>query len=320
MQWSVLSAVALAVGTAVWAQAPGAPPAPAVDDIRSEPLADPGGSDAAPTEPVATRTRRPRSPTPIIASTATATATATATPADTETATAVPASATATRPPQSTSTITATATTVPLATRTASEPPASVPVAPGVDPRSQALTFGGGAALALLAAWFGARIAGARERGERRRARRTLATAMLLELRRIDAVLRRVVALDNPASFPSLDHPIMEAALRDLTLFQTTTAARIAQFHGALRGIQHEIGDYRDNPLRWAGRLGELNQLIKGRAAAACRAVPELMKALEQEGGTPPPHLPEPPPSAAADRSGLPPPPFGVGEGDDWTL
>ena len=110
----------------------------------------------------------------------------------------------------------------------------------------------------------------------------------------------------------------MEAALRDLTLFQSETAARIAQFHGALRGIQHEIADYRDNPLRWAGRLAELNQLIKGRAAAACRAVPDLLKALEKEGGAPPPHLGES--SGGGAPSNLPQPPFGPSEGDDWTL
>ena len=143
---------------------------------------------------------------------------------------------------------------------------------------------------------------------------------MLLELRRIDAVLRRVVALDTPSSFPSLDHPIMEGALRDLTLFNAETAARIAQFHGALRGIQHEIADYRDNPLRWAGRLGELNQLIKSRAAAACRAVPELLKALERSGGARPPHLGEPASGGGGERAELPPPPFGATDGDDWTL
>jgi hypothetical protein len=112
----------------------------------------------------------------------------------------------------------------------------------------------------------------------------------------------------------------MEAALRDLTLFQTPTTASIAHFHSALRGIQHVVGDYRDNPLRWAGRLGELNQLIKTRAAAACRAVPQLMKALETEGGAAPPHLHEPPTRAPADSKDLPPPPFGDIEGDDWTL
>jgi hypothetical protein len=153
---------------------------------------------------------------------------------------------------------------------------------------------------------LGARIARTGERRERTRGRRAIASAMLFELRRIDAVLRRVVALDTPSSFPSLDHPIMEGALRDLTLFNAETAARIAQFHGALRGIQHEIADYRDNPLRWAGRLGELNQLIKGRAAAACRAVPDLLKALERSGGARPPHLGEPP-ASSGERAELPP-------------
>jgi hypothetical protein len=176
-----------------------------------------------------------------------------------------------------------------------------------------------GALLALLGAWLGARIAGTGERRARTRARRSLASAVLLELRRLDAVLRRVVALDNPAAFPSLEHPIMEGALRDLTLFDTETAARVAQFHGALRGIQHEIGDYRDNPLRWAGRLGELNQLVKSRAAAACRAVPELAKALERCGATPPPALHEPA-ASGGDPARLPPPPFGASDGDDWTL
>ena len=207
------------------------------------------------------------------------------------------------------------ATPTPATAAAASPPaPAAIPL-----PRNL-LPIAVGAAIALVSMWLGARIAGIRERASRRRARRTLATAMLLELRRVDAVLRRVVALDNAAALPTLDHPIMEAALRDLTLFRTETAARIAQFHGALRGIQHEIDDYRDNPLRWAGRLGELNQLIRSRAVAACRAVPDLLRALEREGGAPPPHLSEPTAGVAPGTADLPPPPFGAADGDDWTL
>ncbi|MFN8643824.1 MAG: hypothetical protein U0802_20005 [Candidatus Binatia bacterium] len=141
---------------------------------------------------------------------------------------------------------------------------------------------------------------------------------MLLELRRIDAVLRRVVALDTPSSFPSLDHPIMEGALRDLTLFDAETAARIAQFHGALRGIQHEIADYRDNPC--AGPAAWVSSTSSsGRAAAACRAVPELLKALERSGGSRPPHFSEAT-TGGGERAELPPPPFGPTDGDDWTL
>lgn len=296
---ALLTVLVLLTGTSV-AQ-------PAADEpsggLTAEPLAD----TAPPTVAESTATRRPRLPTATPSLTATATST--------ETATSAPPTSTATRPPA-----TATPTLQPTMTATAT-------ATQGLAAMLLSRDSGGmpwlalGALLTLAGVWLGARIGGGRDRTARGRARKTQASAMLLELRRIDAVLRRVVALDNPASFPSLEHPIIEAALRDLTLFNAETAARIAQFHGALRGIQHEIGDYRDNPLRWAGRLAELNQLIKGRAAAACRAVPALLKALEKEGGAPPPPLSDPAPAAAQEGgTRLPPPPFGPGEGDDWTM
>ena len=70
----------------------------------------------------------------------------------------------------------------------------------------------------------------------------------------------------------------------------------------------------RDNPRRWTGRMAEFDRLLKARAAMACRAVPDLIKALERDGGQPPPPL--------ADRSLLtgsievPPTPFARGEGE----
>ena len=305
----LLAAVAILLAGPAIAQAPGAGSGVPDSGIAA------GASDQ-PTAlqetlaPADTPTRHPTHPP-------TSTATSTAIPSDTETATVRPASTlTATEPPQPTA-------SRPAVSSIAEPPPGSAGLAPlmrAVDAGGGAPVLALGAVLALFAVWVGARLSGARIRAERRRARRTLATAMLLELRRIDAVLRRVVTLETAGSFPPLEHPIMEAALRDLTLFQTATAARIAQFHSALRSIQHEIGDYRDNPLRWAGRLTELNQLIKGRSATACRAVPDLVKALEQEGGKPPPPLLESPSSSTTNPSGLPPPPFGAHEGDDWTL
>ena len=262
--------------------------------------------------PVDSPTRRPtRRPTRVPSDTPAVEDTATTTAAPSLTATPAPSLTATHRPPPT--------PTVAAAPATATSRPATGTLPSTASSPTLPLLVGGG--LALVGITIGALISGAGARMARRRARRTLATAMLLELRRIDAVLRRVVELENPASFPSLEHPIMESALRDLTLFPTDTAARIAQFHGALRGIQHEIGDYRDNPLRWAGRLGDLNQLIKSRAAAACRAVPQLLKALERAGGAPPPQLHDTPArSAAVTPSGLPPPPFGPGDADDWTL
>lgn len=291
-------------------------------------------ADSTPTElPPDTATPLPDTPTrrPTRPPTATVTATAsdTATAAATDTATAAPTDTPADTPTAPPSTPTRTGTPRPTQRPTAQPTlaPALPPTATAIVPLFTRLTAGGdpglvpvalGALLALLSAWLGARLARAGERRERRRARQSLATAMLLELRRLDAVLRRVVALDNPAAFPSLDHPIIEGALRDLTLFDTETAARLAQFHGAVRGIQHEIADYRDNPLRWAGRLGELNQLIKTRAAAACRAVPDLLRVLERAGGKPPPQLAEPT-GDPSDRGHIPPSPFGTSD-DDWTM
>jgi hypothetical protein len=299
MEWMVWWLVGFAA-SAVSAQAPDGSAPTAAPAIVEATLA---------TEPLASPTRRPTRRSTQTAS-ATQTPSDTATAAATETATAAPATLTPTRRPLPSATLTAFA---PTATAVA------IPIAlPGDGKNALPLLIGAG--LALLGVIVGAFFAGLGAHTARRRARRTLATTMLLELRRIDAVLRKVVGLENPTSFPSLDHPIMEAALRDLTMFRTDTAARIAQFHGALRGIQNEIGDYRDNPLRWAGRLGELNQLIKTRAAAACRAVPELLRALEREGGAPPPQLHETPSRAPATPSGLPPPPFGEGDADDWTM
>ena len=284
-----------------------------VEELPDTSASTPTEAAASATEVLSTPTRRPTRPP-----SATAVDSPTATASDTPTAAATEPPATPpTQPRAATATSTLVPTLAPTATPTMAWLAAVTAGGAGVDAPLLPLVAGG--LLALLATWLGAHIAGGRERRQRGRSRRSLATAMLLELRRIDAVLRRVVGLDSPASFPSLDHPIMEGALRDLTLFDSEAAARIAQFHGALRGIQHEISDYRDNPLRWAGRLGELNQLIKSRAAATCRATPELVKALERAGGAPPPALGEPA-AASSDPSRLPPPPFGAGEGDDWTL
>ena len=311
-RWIVLATLLVLGAASAVAQEPGT--------LTAEPLPDTAAAES-PSPIPDTPTRRPtRRPTATMTETATAAATPTDTPVDTPTA-AVPTS-TATAQPSRTHTHTRIAT-APVATTATPTTAAALPppfgrlLDAGDDVGLLHLVTGG--LLALLSVWLGARLAGGRDRRERDRARRALASAMLLELRRVDAVLRRVVALDTPSSFPSLDHPIMEGALRDLTIFDAETAARIAQFHGALRGIQHEIADYRDNPLRWAGRLGELNHLIKGRAAAACRAVPELLKALERSGGSRPPHLGEPA-GGGNERAELPPPPFGATDGDDWTL
>jgi hypothetical protein len=171
-----------------------------------------------------------------------------------------------------------------------------------------------GALVTLVAVFAGVFLARSQERSRRAGARRAAATALLTELRGIDATLRRVVERGSSAYDQRLGHPVLEAAFRDLTLFQAATAGRIAELHNHLRGLHHEVAQLRENPRQWTGRMAEFEELVKARAAAACRLVPELGKALHAEGGSVPP-APE-----ARSPGELPPTPFGNSEGDDWTF
>ncbi|MGE0519829.1 MAG: hypothetical protein AB7P78_12615 [Candidatus Binatia bacterium] len=296
--------------------------------LTVEPLPDATAATAA-EEPVATAAAAdlptataPDTETPAPAATATDQSTGTPTATDTAVDTPTAAAATPTREATASDTAPPAPTRMPPATATATAtPPWLARLRSGTTAASPAATAAaGGAALALLAAWAGARLAGGRERRHRRRARASLATALLLELRRIDLVLRRLVSLDNPAAAPPLDHPLIESALRDLTLFDPDTAARIVQLHSALRILQQELADYRVTPPTASARLGQLAATIRARAAAACRAIPALAKALERAGGTPPARHLLDAGSAVGEPSALPPSPFGAAEGDEWTL
>ncbi|MGE3499448.1 MAG: hypothetical protein AB7N53_16340 [Candidatus Binatia bacterium] len=226
--------------------------------LTVEPLPDATAATAA-EEPVATAAAAdlptataPDTETPAPAATATDQSTGTPTATDTAVDTPTAAAATPTREATASDTAPPAPTRMPPATATATAtPPWLARLRSGTTAASPAATAAaGGAALALLAAWAGARIAGGRERRHRRRARASLATALLLELRRIDLVLRRLVSLDNPAAAPPLDHPLIESALRDLTLFDPDTAARIVQLHSAFahppagaRGLPRDAAD-----------------------------------------------------------------------------
>ena len=84
-----------------------------------------------------------------------------------------------------------------------------------------------------------------------------------------------------------------------------------------MRSLQATASEYREKPMLWAGRLGEFNQLLKARAAAACRAVPELTKALRNDGGIAPPAADKA--EGESEGEALPPTPFDSTETDDST-
>jgi hypothetical protein len=201
-RWVLLATLVALTGGSILAQEPGT--------LTAEPLPDSAVAETA-TVVADTPTRRPTRRRP------------TATPTDTASATATPTDTPPTRRPRRRRARRARHRR--RSHRRASPPPP--PPAPRHRRRAtrhrrrspparhrrrrRLLNVGLGALLALLSAWLGARIARAGERRERTRGRRAIASAMLFELRRIDAVLRRVVALDTPSSFPSLEHPSWRA-------------------------------------------------------------------------------------------------------------
>ncbi len=279
--------------------------------------ASPVAVDPPTVEPTALPTEEPES-TPTLRPTVVRvrpTATATAEPSP------VPASPTPTvAEPTAVATATAVSTRTPRPTHTATATAThtATPAAFAAAHLGEWIDLLAGGLLALLAAGLGYGAARLRERGERNRARQTLATAMLSELRWLDAVLRKLVEQGPFSSSDPLDHPIIEAGLKDLTLFAPQTASRLAHFHTLLRSLRHEMVQLRDNPKPWTGRHAEFDRLLRARAALACRAVPDLSKALHREGGTAPPPLADK--SAGPEPSALPPTPFGSGDSDDWTF
>jgi hypothetical protein len=178
--------------------------------------------------------------------------------------------------------------------------------------------FAWGALAVLLGGALGLTAAALAAGARRRDAKRSAATAMLAELRWLDSVLRKIADRGSSAADLSLDHPIIAAGLRDLSLFEPETAGRIADLHYHLRAVEQEMQRYRENPKAWVGRLPELDGLIRQKAVSACRVIPDLSKALHEEGGVLPP--PVAPSKDASREDGLPTSPFGESESDDWTL
>jgi hypothetical protein len=323
-QWLVWSAAALALGL----PCASAQTAPEV----SEPTVE---ATVADTPSAAMPEATPTSPLePSVSPTATATAVQ-PTPMQVEVATPIQA----THPPSPTPTPSAgpaSPTVDFFATRAAASPPAPPhrpvdraaagepglerPRPPSAPPPSgfSAELLLSGALVGLLSALFGYGAARLGQGSRRRQARAALATAMLAELGWLDGLLRAIVEQGAARTDYPVDHPIIEASLRDLTLFRPETAARIAQFHDLLRSLGYEMTQLRDNPRRWTGRIPEFDRLLKARAAMACRAVPGLLKQLRAEGGQPPPPLADR--ALDADPGELPPKPFATGESDDWTL
>lgn len=160
--------------------------------------------------------------------------------------------------------------------------------------------FGG-----LLGYWLG-HLKEARERRERRT---VLASALLVELRALNGVLRQVAGGGVPYGDP-FHHPVLEATLGELSLFERETAVALTHFRNLLLDAQHDV---RAAHRAQSGDMGPqmfyvLNDSVKVKATYAANAIRDVKAALLKSGGQLPPPIRERPATREAPPQLLPSP------------
>ena len=149
------------------------------------------------------------------------------------------------------------------------------------------------AALIILGAALGYLGARYLETLARKRARKTLATAVLAELRWLENILYQICE-HGPTSFiDPLEHPMIEAALPHLLLFQPNTAEKLSHFHNLLRDVRGLMNRYRQNAKSVNTRTAEFVHFTRVKAYYAITAIAGLAEALRSEGGCMPPRIKE---------------------------
>ena len=119
---------------------------------------------------------------------------------------------------------------------------------------------------------------------ERARQREALATALLAELRAAEAALRQYVAKPGLPVFDTLQLPVLQGNVADLTLFSGETAERLVHFHqlvvalkGHIEAFRHQGGTAPSRNIR--------DGVIAASAAYCLRQLPDLATSLRREGG-----------------------------------
>lgn len=151
------------------------------------------------------------------------------------------------------------------------------------------------------------RHATTRDAKERLRATTTLATGVLEELRWLDGMLRQIHEQGPNMFYDLLEHPMVDSAIRQSTLFRPLTVGQLAAFYSTLRDTRSATNEFR----RRHGQLDEesersVDRYSRGKAALTVVAMRPLVVALVDEGGV----LPA---TAFADGLGdgtMPPSPF----------
>ena len=151
-----------------------------------------------------------------------------------------------------------------------------------------------------------------REEVKTRAKRAVIATALLVELRWLNSILRQAATGGVPAGDP-FAHPVLEGVLREPDLFDRTTAVALAHFRNLLLDVQNDARAAQaprdpEDPRALYKEL-RLYASVKVKATYAANAITEVKTALLTSGGTLPPPIQERPATLEA-RPQLLPSPF----------
>lgn len=124
---------------------------------------------------------------------------------------------------------------------------------------------------------------------------RTLATAVLSELRWLEGILTQVYEHGPASYYDPLEHPMIQAALPHMLEFKPHTAERLSHFHNLLRDVRALMDRYRQVPDQAGPRRDEFVLFAKTKAYYAISAIEALATALRTEGGHMPPAIAEKP-------------------------
>ena len=152
-----------------------------------------------------------------------------------------------------------------------------------------------GAVLGYGAGWV-------QQRTDRSRRRKGLASAMLLELRRVERTLREISSSDH-ALLASIVFPLSahKRAMEELDLFEPPTTAALFDFLGCVADVEHGMALFASGAL---SRTPQRDWEQQSRAAFAANRVDAVKAALFAEGGRIAPerdisrettHFPDPP-------------------------
>jgi hypothetical protein len=173
------------------------------------------------------------------------------------------------------------------------------------------IEFAGIALSTFVGAWGAFSLQARREEAKTSAKRGMTATALLVELRWLNSILRQAAAGGVPAGDP-FAHPVLEAALREPDLFDRPTAVALAHFRNLLLDVQNnaraaqaprdpeDFGAFR--------REHRLFLSVQVKAVYAANALTDVKEALLKSGGALPPPIAERPTTLDAAPPLLPSP------------